>query len=389
MKLRRAAIAVAASAGFPAHARAASSKNMLEETQPTPPGGTPASDPSDAAATDTSDARVSVVIPCYNEERFIGRVLESLYGQYPADRLEIIVVDGMSTDRTREVVAQFTAGHPRVRVQLIDNPARNIPTALNLGIAAARGDVIVRMDAHSIPSSNYVRRAVELLSRPGVEVVGMPWLIRPSATTLAGRSIALAVTHPFGIGDAKYRTANSGSQSEFVDTVPFGIFSKKLWQALGGFNEDLLANEDYDFNYRVRRRGGRVLLDTSSHCAYFARATFGALASQYFRYGFWKAQMLKLHPRSIKLRQLISPVFVLTIITLSLLGVWLTPALWLLGVVLVAYASLALFSASQLRRRDKDVRLLLFIPASFFLIHLGWGLGFLRGLLPGATGRGR
>lgn len=338
---------------------------------------------------ETSDARVSVVIPCYNEERFIVKVLESLCGQYAAEQFEIIVVDGMSTDRTREVLAQFTAGHPRVHVQLIDNPARNIPTALNVGISAAQGDVIVRMDAHSIPSPNYTRRAVELLSRPGVEVVGMPWRIHPSANTPAARSIALAVTHPFGIGDAKYRTANSGTGNEFVDTVPFGVFNKKLWQALGGFNEDLLANEDYDFNYRVRQRGGRILLDTAAHCAYFARATFGALASQYFRYGFWKAQMLKLHPRSVKLRQLIPPVFVLTVTSLALLGLWLTPALWLLSAVLVAYASLALFSAAQLLRRDKDLRLLLFVPVSFFLIHLGWGLGFLRGLLPVAPGRER
>ncbi|HEX8422252.1 MAG TPA: glycosyltransferase family 2 protein, partial [Pyrinomonadaceae bacterium] len=229
---------------------------------------------------------VSIVIPCFNEERHIFKVLENLAGQYQTGRSEIVVVDGRSTDATREQVAEFKRAYPNLPVRLVDNPARNIPAGVNLGIGEARGDVIVRMDAHAVPSSNYVRRCVEQLEgAQGVAVVGMPIRVQAGAETRAARAIALAVAHPFGIGDAKYRTTASGAAAEFVDTVPFGVFRKSLWRETGGFNEELLANEDYDFFYRIRARGGGILLDTSGHILYFSRATVSEVARQYFRYG--------------------------------------------------------------------------------------------------------
>lgn len=321
---------------------------------------------------------VSVVIPCYNEERFIGKVLENLAGQYAAERYEIIIVDGMSTDRTRAVVAEFMQRHPEIAVRLVDNPARNIPTALNLGIEEARHEIIVRMDAHSVPSENYVRRCIEGLSRDDVSVVGMPWRIRASEETLTARAIALAVAHPFGIGDAKYRLENSASQ--FVDTVPFGAFRKSLWREVGGFNEALLANEDYDFHYRVRQRGGRILLDTGGHSIYFARNTFRALAVQYFRYGRWKTQMLKLNPRSLRLRQLVAPLFVVALVSLTALSLLSRLALFALLAVVVPYAALAAFFAFKLSRKAGDWRLLPLIAFAFLIIHTAWGSSFLLGL---------
>ncbi|MCA1565480.1 MAG: glycosyltransferase family 2 protein [Acidobacteria bacterium] len=321
---------------------------------------------------------VSVVIPCFNEERYIVKVLERLCGQYAPARSEIIVVDGRSTDATRERVAEFTRTYPNVRVRLLDNPARNIPAGVNLGINDARGEIIVRMDAHSIPSSNYVRRCVEQLG--GAEVVGMPWRIRPGAETPAGRAIALAVAHPFGIGDAKYRMPD-GAPTEFVDTVPFGVFRKSLWADVGGFNEELLANEDYDFHYRIRQRGGRILLDTSGHSVYFARPTIKELARQYFRYGTWKAQMLKLHPRSLRWRHLVAPAFVASALATAAAGFWWRPAwLALLGVVL-PYALLSLYCAFRLARRAREMRLMPIISFVFLVIHTTWGSSFLLGLL--------
>lgn len=325
------------------------------------------------------DATVSVVIPCYNEERFIGKVLDNLAEQYAPARYEIIIVDGMSTDQTRSVVSEFIERRPEIAVRVVDNPARNIPTALNLGIESARHEIIVRMDAHSVPSKNYVRRCVESLGRDEVSVVGMPWHICASAETLAARAIALAVAHPFGIGDAKYRLSNS--ESQFVDTVPFGAFRKSLWRELGGFNEQLLANEDYDFHYRVRQRGGRILLDTGGHSDYFARGSFKALATQYFRYGRWKAQMVKLNPRSLRLRQLVAPAFVLSIVSLILVGLWWRLAFAGLLLVLAPYVALASFFAFKLSRRAGDWRLLPSIFLAFLIIHLAWGSSFLTGLI--------
>jgi GT2 family glycosyltransferase len=223
-----------------------------------------------------------------------------------------------------------------------------------------------------------VRRCVEQLG--GAEVVGMPWRIRPGAETPAARAIAHAVAHPFGIGDAKYRLPD-GAPTEFVDTVPFGVFRKSLWAELGGFNEELLANEDYDFHYRVRQRGGRILLDTSGHSLYFARPTIKELARQYARYGTWKAQMVKLHPRSLRLRHLVAPAFVASLLVTGAAGFWWRPAwLALLGVVL-PYALLSLLCAYKLARRADELKLMPIISFVFLVIHATWGGSFLLGLL--------
>lgn len=323
---------------------------------------------------------VSVVIPCYNEERFIAEVLTNLQCQYPSEQFEIIVVDGMSEDGTRAAVESFIEQHAATaRVRLIDNSARNIPVALNLGIAAATGEIIVRMDAHSVPSANYVRRAVEVLEAGRAEVVGMPWRIAAGAETRFARAIALAVAHPFGIGDAKYRAADV--QTQYVDTVPFGVFRKELWTRLGGFNEELLANEDYDFYYRARQGGGRVLLDGAAHSTYFARPTLGELTKQYARYGGWKAQMVKLHPASIRLRQVVAPAFVCALVGLSLLGLVWRPAWVALLCVLVAYAALAVWFGFKSAAKRGETSLALPVALVFFVIHVTWGSSFLGGLM--------
>jgi succinoglycan biosynthesis protein ExoA len=327
---------------------------------------------------------VSVVIPSFNSGRYIGSVLENLAGQYDPSCFEIIVVDGGSTDDTRQKVEDFVRGHGReVRARLLENSAGTIPAGLNAGIAAARGEFVVRMDAHSVPSANYVRRCVELLAGDEAAVVGMPIRIRPGAETAAARAIALAVGHPFGIGDAKYRTA-AGGGARFVDTVPFGAFRKSVWQEVGGFDEGLLTNEDYDFYYRVRQRGGRVLLDTAAHSEYFARGTFGALVSQYSRYGRWKAQMLKLHPRSARPRQMAAPAFVVGLLGLPLLGLWLRPALWLWLAMLATYAALSLLFAARVALKKGEgaarARLVPAVALAFLLVHVSWGCSFLLGL---------
>jgi succinoglycan biosynthesis protein ExoA len=323
---------------------------------------------------------VSVVIPCFNEEQRIAHVIERLAEQYERHQFEIIVVDGGSTDDTRTVVADCIACFAPLSVKLVDNPTRHIPDALNLGIAAARGEVIVRMDAHSLPSENYVRSCVQLLREQAVDVVGMPWRISAGAQTSTAQAIALAVAHPFGIGDAQYRLAKTGEPRE-VDTVPFGVFQKSLWEKLGGFNEALLANEDYDFNYRVRLNGGRVLLDTTAHSVYFARPTLSELMRQYFRYGRWKAQMLKLHPRSMRWRHAVAPAFIVVLIGLALLGFWRREAWLLLTLTSIAYLLPAFGFAFALARGSKNYKLLPSILASFVVIHFGWGGGFWRGLL--------
>jgi len=325
---------------------------------------------------------VSVVIPCYNEERFIIKALERLVDQYDPNRYEILVVDGMSTDRTRQEIQQFKDGQPQLSVEIIDNPARNIPVALNLGVGHARGSIIARMDAHAIPPEGYIRRCVEVLGQSGVGAVGMPCLIRPGADTLIARAISSAVSHPFGIGDAKYRRAEGTSAQESVDTVAFACFRKSLWTEVGGFDEQLLTNEDYEFNYRIRQTGKQVILDRTGHCDYFARSTFGELSQQYRRYGLWKARMVKLHPASIKMRHLVAPAFVLSIAFLFLAGFLLYPAWLALGLELLLYFSLGAFFGLKLaQKKGVGKSMMVVMPVVFLLIHLSWGSSFLVGLL--------
>ncbi len=325
---------------------------------------------------------VSVVIPCYNEERFIVKALEQLADQYDKEHYEILVVDGLSEDKTRVLIERFKERRSDVNVVLVDNPARNIPTALNLGIAAARGNIIARMDAHAIPSEGYIRRCVEVLRQGSAGVVGMPCHVRPGSGTPMARAIASAVSHPFGIGDAKYRLQQGGSAQEPVDTVAFACFRKSLWEELGGFSEGLLTNEDYDFNYRVRMSGQQVILDRSGHCDYFARTTLRDLAIQYARYGGWKARMVRLHPRSLKPRHLVAPLFVVSIIMLGSLGFLWLPFWVLLGFEIGFYLLLALgFGWSIMRQNGGGLGMWLIVPLVFATIHLTWGSSCLLGLI--------
>ena len=329
-----------------------------------------------------SPERVSAVIPCYNEERFIGKALHNLADQYDPERYEIIIVDGLSEDRTREVIAEFRRSRPEVSIKLIDNPARGISAALNLGINAAQGEIIARLDAHAVASPGYVRRSVEVLRQDGVGVVGMPCQVCPGADTLMAKAIAMAVSHPFGIGDAKYRLRKRTAEQEAVDTVAFACFKKELWREIGGFDEELLTNEDYEFNYRVRLNGKTVLLDRAEHCDYFARTTLKDLLLQYSRYGTWKARMIRRHPRSVKWRHVVAPAFVASLPTLLVTGIWLRPAWWVFLLELAAYTCLAVVFAAKLARQSGEgLRLIILLPAVFLTIHLSWGSSLWLGLI--------
>ena len=324
---------------------------------------------------------VSVVIPCYNEERFILNALHQLANQYDRDRYEIIVIDGASSDGTRSLVEAFQRENSEVPVRLIDNPARNIPTALNLGIAASRGNIIARMDAHAVPSSRYIRRCVEVLRETNAGVVGASCRVQPGGSTLMARAIACGVSDPFGIGDAKYRL-RTGAAQETVDTVAFGCFPKSVWTELGGFNESLLTNEDYDFNYRVRQSGRNVVLDRKEYCNYFARPTLAALAGQYQRYGRWKADMISLNPASLRMRHLAAPAFVFSIVLLATIGTFWKGAWWLLLAELGLYLLASIVAGINATMRAKSSPLMvLLMPLVFATIHLTWGGSFLARLL--------
>ncbi len=323
---------------------------------------------------------VSVIVPCYNEQATIGLLLDALYRQtYPRERMEVVIADGLSEDATRQVIADWVARHPDLTVRVVDNPRRIIPAGLNVALRAAQGEIIVRLDAHAVPAEDYVERCVRLLEEGRGDNVGGVWRIRPGGQGLIAQAIALAAAHPLGVGDARYRHANP--QPGPVDTVPFGAYRRSLIERIGFYDETLLTNEDYEFNTRVRLSGGTVYLCPRVEAVYFARPHLRALARQYARYGYWKAQMLRRYPRTLRWRQALPPLFVFGLFMLPLLGVvWpLAWALWAAQVGLYVLALLAVGLQQALRHRRWG--LVWALPLALATMHLAWGAAFLWGWL--------
>src|SRR5512136_1928070 len=263
---------------------------------------------------------VSIIIPCYNERDTIHKLLEAIYEQtFPRPDLEVVIADGMSTDGTRAQITTFSDSHPDLHIAVAENTARSIPASLNCALREAQGEIIVRLDAHSMPYPDYIERSVADLQAGLGENVGGTWEIQPGARTWVAQSIAAAASHPLGVGDALYRHSDKAA---LVDTVPFGAFKRELLALVGFFDESLLANEDYEFNARIRRSGGRIWLDPAIRSVYFARPTLAKLAVQYFRYGFWKWRMLRRYPETLRWRQALPPLFVLSLIVGAILAIF-------------------------------------------------------------------
>lgn len=328
---------------------------------------------------------VSIIVPCYNEERTIALLLDALACQtFPLQEMEIIIADGMSTDRTRASIEQFQARHPKMSLTLVDNPKRHIPAALNRAIAAARGRYLIRLDAHAVPAADYVARCVEALRAGRAENVGGIWDIAPGPARCGApagwvsRAIAAAAAHPLGAGDAHYRHA---AHARYVDTVPFGAFHRALLETIGPFDETLLTNEDYEFNVRIRQAGGKIWLDPAIRSTYFARSTLGALARQYLRYGYWKGRMLRRYPETLRWRQAIPPLFVLSLAALAGLSFFFRWAQGLLLFETVLYAAVLMAAGLHAARRRKDPWLVVGLPVAIATMHLCWGGALLWGLV--------
>jgi len=318
---------------------------------------------------------VSIIVPCYNEEKTIRHLLDSVRAQtYPLAQMELVIADGLSNDRTREVIAAFQKEHSDLQVRVVDNSVQTIPSGLNQAIRESRGEIIVRLDAHSMPIPEYVERCVAAHEAGKGENVGGVWEIRAGAETWVARAISFAAAHPLGVGDAMYRlNAKAGA----VDTVPFGSFRRALIEKIGAFDETLLSNEDYEFNTRVRESGGTVWLDPSIRSVYFSRSTFGKLASQYWRYGFWKMKMLQRYPHTLRWRQALPPLFVLSLFVLLVLSLFVGLARTALAAQLTVYF-LALGAAGlKLALEKKNFALLPGLPLAISTMHMAWGSGFL------------
>ena len=304
-------------------------------------------------------------MPVLDEESHVESALESVLTQDYPGPLDVFVALGPSRDGTDEIVRRVAIGDSRVTT--VPNPSGGRCSGLNAAIRAANGEVVVRVDARSILPSGYIERAVETLLRTGAANVG--GVQRAVGNSPFTEAVADALSSPFGMGGARYRT---GGREGAVDTVFLGAFEREALVAAGLFDESLVGNEDYELNVRLRRDGGIVWFDPSLSVDYTPRPTLGALARQYANYGAWKRRVVRLHPTSLRPRQMVPPVVLLALMAAVALAPWqpltlLAPAAYTLAVGLAAVATS--------RRPSRIIRLLMIFPT----MHLAWGAGFLVG----------
>jgi cellulose synthase/poly-beta-1,6-N-acetylglucosamine synthase-like glycosyltransferase len=315
---------------------------------------------------------VTVIMPVYNEEAFIARSLGAVLAQdYPPERFEILVVDGMSQDATRRVVQSLPNAQ---RVRIIDNPQRLQAAAMNIALPYAKGEVIVRVDGHTIIAPDYLHACVRALQNTGAWNVGGG--MHPVGETPMGKAIAAAGRSAFAVPTAFHVS----QQPAYTDTVYMGAWWRWALERVGGFDPNFAINEDYELNYRIRAAGGKIYFSPEIRSDYHCRQTLAALWRQYYRYGIGRVQTLRKHPRSLRARQLAAPLFVAGVFGGALIAPFNAAlrALWLLGLALYGVGNL-FFSWRTARRHGMDH--LLRLPLVFLTIHTAWGLGFWRGVL--------
>ena len=320
---------------------------------------------------------ISIVVPLRNEEACVERLARSLLDQeYPADRYEIIVADGGSTDRTVEILARVD---PDRRIRVIENPGRTAPAALNVAIARAQGEIVTRVDGHSHVARDYLARIVAVMAETGASVVGGP--VRMEADTPFREALVEALYSRVAVGSVPYRTLSTRASVESLQT---GSFRREVLERVGPFDEDLAVVEDLDMNTRIRKAGYELILDPSIRFWYCPRPTLAALWRQIYTVGLVKARILRTHPDIFKWKYVLPTVFVLAAGAARVAAAsaaWGAPSA-LAGsgaAFLLAYgAVVTAFAVSRAGRLGPGAaRLLAILPT----LHVGYGLGFLSGVL--------
>lgn len=324
---------------------------------------------------------VSIIVPTYNEEKHIATLIECLLAQdYPQDQLEILIADGRSTDQTREIIEGYCKKYNNIR--LIDNPEKFVPTALNRCIEASKGEIIVRMDAHSGYPHHYVSTLVKSMRELNAANVGGVWITEPGADTAEAHAIALATSDAFGIGNASYRLG-ADTVTE-ADTVPYGCFPKNLFERIGMFDTDMLRNQDDEFNGRIIKNGGKIYLIPDLHIRYYARSTFKLMRRMYAQYGLFKPLVMLKLGKPASLRQFAPPAIVV-LHFFAIISLFVSKNLFALFLLpLALYYSIALYKSITISTQSYfHQRTLLFFKLiqAFPMIHFSYGIGYMRGWL--------
>jgi GT2 family glycosyltransferase len=327
--------------------------------------------PPTAANSPADHPFVSVLMPVRNEATFIEEMVSALLAQeYPAERVEVIVADGMSTDGTRDLLCALQRGHSRLIV--IDNPDRIVSTGLNAALAVARGEIVIRIDGHALPAPDFIRENVAVLQEhPEAWIVGGP--IRNSAATNFGKAVAIAMSHPLGVGNAFHRYPDYEGYS---DSTAFPAFRRWVFDRIGTFDERLVRNQDDEFNYRVTQAGGKIYISPRVRYSYFVRERMGQLFRQYFQYGFWRIPVMQKHRRPTTVRQLAPTLFYVVCVVLALGGLWWKQPAVAVGAPLSYLVALLATGGASVPKHG--MRVAARVPSAIATMHAGyaWGIGY-------------
>lgn len=323
---------------------------------------------------------LSVICPIYNEEKYIADCIDSILTQdFPKDELEVIFADGMSTDGTRQIVAEYTARHPWIKV--IDNPERYVSPGLNRAIAAAKGDVILRLDAHCEYPSNYFSALTTALRELNADNVGAVCLTLPTNDTPTARAIAAVLSSRFGMGNSSFRVGASSVCQ--VDTVPFGCWPREIFDRIGTFDTDLIRNQDDELNGRITKSGGKIFLLPDLQVKYYARDKVKKVARMFYQYGLFKPLVNKKLGSPATLRPFVPLAMVIGLALGLIVSLLWPPFAWAYGAGILLYLCLALTCSVKSSRSLTQILIQMW---TYFVVHIGYGTGYLVGLWKLLTG---
>lgn len=318
---------------------------------------------------------VSVIMPVRNEQNYIAHAIQSILdNDYPIDKMEIIIVDGMSDDATRDIVQNISSKDNRVR--LVDNPNKIVPFAMNIGLRQIRGDIFIRVDGHAEVAPDFIKKSIDEL-RKNKEAWVVGGYIENVADGYVGNAIASAMKSPVGVGNAMFRL---GDYEGWVDTLAFGTHHKWVLDKIGYFDEELVRNQDDDFNARIIQAGGKIWMSQAIRSKYYTRNSLKKLWRQYFQYGFWRIRTIQKHKKPASIRQMIPLIFVLSFMLLAIGGCIWKPMgyLWLAEIVL--YGLGLLLGALDVARKS-NLKYAILSPVIFIILHFAYGLGSMWGIL--------
>lgn len=321
---------------------------------------------------------VTIIIPCRNEEGLIPRCLNSLINNdYPKDKIEVLVIDGISEDKTREIIREYSRKCSFIK--LLENPKKFTNFAFNIGIRESMGEIIMIMGAHASYEKNYISECVKCLKEYNADNVGGVIKTLPREKTLIAKAIAICLSHSFGVGDSYFRKGSD--KPKWVDTVFGGCYKKEVFKKIGFFNENLIRNQDMEFNLRLKKNGGKILLVPNIIAYYYPDSNFRDFFKHNFKDGLWVTYPLKYGIKAFSWRHLIALVFVSSLMGSIIFAFFCRLFLWLFLVIIGTYLVVNFFFSVQVAKKEKSLEYLLTMPMAFGIRHISYGLGSIWGLI--------